>query len=149
MSLVHLILEYGTAWWDPYREGHLNTLDCVQKKAAKFADHVSDLVWEILVHCSKMACICALFEVYSGEWAWKTTRDRLQGPCYLSLDDHDWKIRSRQRRTYNGKYSFVNRTIKLWNQLLAEVLVTFPCRSHTLKERVREIIIGEVKGFEA
>jgi len=54
--------------------------------------------------------------------------DRLQGPCYLSPDDHDWKIRSRQQRTYIGKYSFVNRTIKLWNQLSAEVLVTFPCR---------------------
>jgi hypothetical protein len=48
-----------------------------------------------------------------------------------------------------GKYSFVNWTIKLWNQLPAEVLVTFPCRSHIFKKRVREVIIGEVKGFEA
>jgi len=45
MSLVHLILEYGAACWDPYREGHINMLDCVQTKAAKFADHTSDLVW--------------------------------------------------------------------------------------------------------
>jgi hypothetical protein len=100
MSLVHLILEYGAACWDPYREGHINMLDCVQKKAAKFADHTSDLVWETLAHCSKMACICAPFKVCSGEWAWKTTRDWLQGPCYLSPDDHDGKIRSRQQRTY-------------------------------------------------
>jgi hypothetical protein len=78
MSLVHLILEYGAACWDPYRKGHLNTLDCVQKKAAKFADHTSDLLWETLVHDSKMARICALFKVYSGYWAWKTTRDGLQ-----------------------------------------------------------------------
>jgi hypothetical protein len=83
-SLVRLILEYGAVCWDPYREGHVNTLDCVQKKAAKFADHTSDLVWETLVHRSKMVCICALFKVYCGEWAWKTTRDRLRGPCYLS-----------------------------------------------------------------
>ena len=126
MPLVHLVLEYGAACWDPYREGHVNTLDFVQKKAAKFADHTSDLVWETLAQRSKMAHICALFKVYSVKWAWKTTRDRLQGPCYLSPDDHDWKTRSRQQRTYIGKYSFVNRTIKLWNQLPAEVLILFP-----------------------
>ena len=37
MSLVHPILEYGAAWWDPYREGQISALDRVQKKAAKFA----------------------------------------------------------------------------------------------------------------
>jgi len=36
ISLVHLILEYGAACWDPYREGHVNMLDCVQKKTATF-----------------------------------------------------------------------------------------------------------------
>jgi hypothetical protein len=120
-------------------------LDCVQKKAAKFADHMSDLVWETLAHRSKMARICVLFKVHSGEWAWKTTRDWLQGQCYLSLDDHDRKIRSRQQRTYREIF-----LCELDHQTLepAEVLVTFPCRSHIFKKRVREIIIGEVKGFE-
>ena len=32
------------------------------------------------------------------------------------------------QRTDNGKYSFVNRTIKHWNQLAAEALGTFPCK---------------------
>ena len=76
-------------------------------------------------------------------------KGEVKGPCYLSQDDHDWKIRSGQQRTHIGKYSFLNRIIKLWNQLPAEVLVTFPCRSHIFENRVREIIIGEVKGFEA
>jgi len=30
-SLVHPILEYGAAWWDPFREGQINALDRVQK----------------------------------------------------------------------------------------------------------------------
>ena len=41
MSLVHPILEYGAACWDLYREGQINTLDRVQKKAAKFAHHTN------------------------------------------------------------------------------------------------------------
>jgi len=53
------------------------------------------------------------------------TGDKLIGPSYLNRDDHDHKIRARKQRTDIGKYSFVNRTIKLWNQLPAEVLVTF------------------------
>jgi hypothetical protein len=61
----------------------------------------------------------------------------------------DCKIRTRQQITEIGKYSFVNSIITLWNQLPAEMLATFLCRSHTLKKRVREVIIGEVKGFEA
>jgi hypothetical protein len=32
-SVVRPILEYGTACWDPYREGQINTLDCVAKES--------------------------------------------------------------------------------------------------------------------
>jgi hypothetical protein len=34
---------------------------------------------------------------------------------YLSRVDHDRKIRSRKQKTDIGKYSFVNRTLQLWN----------------------------------
>jgi len=36
--------------------------------------------------------------------------------------DHVRKIRDRKQRTDIGKYYFVNRTIKNWNQLPAEAL---------------------------
>jgi hypothetical protein len=61
--------------------------------------------------------MCALFKAYTGERAWKSIGDRLQAPSYLSRVDHNWKIRSRKRRTEIGKYSFLNRTITDWNQL--------------------------------
>jgi hypothetical protein len=38
----------GAARWDPYREGHINPLDRVQKKAAKFAHHRNESNWESL-----------------------------------------------------------------------------------------------------
>ena len=46
-SLVHTILEYGSAYWDPCR-GQINALDQVQKKAALFTNHMMDSDWETL-----------------------------------------------------------------------------------------------------
>jgi hypothetical protein len=69
MSLVRPILEYGASCWDPYREGSINALESVQKNAAKFANHTSDLVWGNLTQRRKIAHICALFEAYTGKRA--------------------------------------------------------------------------------
>jgi hypothetical protein len=72
-------------------------------------------------------------------------RGQVRGPCYLSRDNHDRKIRARKQRTDIGKYCFINRTIKMWNQLLAETLATFYCKSHIYRKRVRKVIISEKK----
>ena len=66
MSLVRRILEYGAAYWDPYREGQISALDRAQKKAAKFAHHTNIPNWETLVSRRKLSRICALFKAYSG-----------------------------------------------------------------------------------
>jgi hypothetical protein len=74
----------------------------------------------------------------------KRTREnglgRLQSPCYLSRVDHDRKIRSRKQKTDIGKYSFVTRTIHLWNQLPAEALGTLSSKSSNFRKRVRKVI---------
>jgi hypothetical protein len=84
-------------------------------------------------------------KAHTGEREWKAVEERLQGPCYLSRGDHDQKIRARKQRTDVGEYSFVNRTIRLWNQLPAEALATFPCRTLIFRKWVRKVIISEVK----
>jgi hypothetical protein len=66
----------------------------------------------------------------------------------VSRNDHDHKIRARKQRTNIGKYSLVNRTIKLWIQLPAEALAIFPCKSHIFRKRVRKVIISEVRRSE-
>ena len=73
-------------------------------------------------------------EIYKG---------RLKGPCYLSRDGHDRKIRARKQRRDIGKYCFVNRKIKLWNQLPVEALATFPSKLHVFRKRVRKLSINE------
>jgi hypothetical protein len=63
----------------------------------------------------KIESICAVYKACSGEQAWKAISDRLQRPYGLSKVDNDWKIGNRRQRTCIGKYSFVYRTIQLWN----------------------------------
>jgi hypothetical protein len=69
--------------------------------------------------------------------------DRLERPCYLSRVHHGRKIRSRKQKTDMGKYSFVNRTIQLWNQLPAHVLGTLACKPSNCRKRVRKVINKE------
>jgi len=68
----------------------------------------------------------------------------------LSGVDHVRKIRGRKQRTDIGKYSFVNMTIKNWNQLPAEALGTFLCKPTIFRDRVRKANIngGEMEGIE-
>jgi len=140
VTLVHPILEYGAACRDPYREGQIHALDRVQKKAAKFAYYMNESNWETLSLRRKISCICALFRVYSGERAWKTIGDRLQWPNYLSRVYHERKIRNRRQRMDIGKYSFVNRTFRLWNRLPAEILGTLLCKPNAFRKKVRRVI---------
>jgi hypothetical protein len=86
------ILEYRAACWEPYRQGQINALDRMQKKAAKFAHHRNELNWKTLTERRKLARLCAFFKAYTGERAWKAVRERLQIPCYLSRGDHDRKF---------------------------------------------------------
>jgi len=139
MTLVRPILKYGAVCWDPYRKGQIHALDRVQKKAAKFAHHTNESYWETLSQRSKISHICTLFKAYSGEQAWKAIGDRLQRPNYLSRVDHERKIRNRRQRADIRKYSFVNRTIRLWNRLPAEVLGTLPRKPNAFRKRVRKM----------
>ena len=66
-------------------------------------------------------------------------------PSYLRTADHVRKIMGRKQRTDIEKYSFVNRTIKNWNQLPAEALGIFPCKPKIFRNTVRKAIINGVK----
>ena len=63
--------------------------------------------------------------------------------CYLSKDDHNRKIRTRKQRTNVGKYSFVNRIIKSWNQLLATLLESFPCKLNMFGKRLKNVVTNK------
>jgi hypothetical protein len=51
------------------------------------------------------------------------------------MDNHGRKIRSRKQGAYVGKYSSVNRTIKVWNRLPAGTLASFPCELNAFRNK--------------
>jgi hypothetical protein len=61
-------------------------------------------------------------------------------PCYLSRGDRAKTIGSRKRRTDIGKYSSVDGTIQLWNQLPEDALRTLSCKPSSFRKRVRKVI---------
>jgi hypothetical protein len=69
--------------------------------------------------------------------------DRLLKPCYLSWGDHNRKIRNREQRTDVGKYSFVHRTSKSWNQLPAGLLDSFPYTIDSFRKRVKNVVTSK------
>jgi hypothetical protein len=101
-SLVRPILEYGSACWDPCREGQMNALDQVQKKAAQFTNHTKDSEWVTLAQRRTITRLCSLLKAYPGERAWKAIRDSLRRPYYLSRVDHVRKIRDRKQNRISG-----------------------------------------------
>ena len=66
--------------------------------------------------------------------------DRLQRPNYLSRVNHERRIRNRRQSTDIGKNSFVNRTIRLWNRLPAEILGTLLCKPNAFRKRAKTVI---------
>ena len=98
----------------------------------------------VLAQRRKIARTCVLYKAYFGEPAWKVIGDRLQRPYYLSKFDHDWKIRKSKHRKDIRKYSFVNRTIQLWNKLPMNDLGTFSSKLSNFRKRVGRVI-SEVK----
>jgi len=87
--------------------------------------------------------VCAIFKAYTWGRAWKSIRDRLLKPCYLSREDHNRKIRTREQRTDVGKYSFANRTIKSWNQLPTSLPASFPSKLNTFRKKVKNVVTGK------
>ena len=130
----------------PYREGHVSALHRVQKGAAKFAYNINESGWESLVQRRLIARICALFKARTGGRARKAIGDRFLKARYLSMNDHNRKIRTRKQRTDDGKYSLLNRTIESWNQLPAGLLASFPSKLNIFRKRVKNVVTS--KGIE-
>ena len=63
----------------------------------------------------------------------------------MSRVDHVRKIRDMKQKSDIGKHSFVNRTIKNWNQLPAGTSGTFPCKPKIFRNRFSKAIINGVK----
>ena len=113
--------------------------------AAQFNNRTKDSDWESLAQCRTIARVCALFKSYSGERAWKVIGDRLRRAYCLSRTVMFGKLGTGSNERISGSILFVNRNIKNWNRLPAEVLGTFRCKPKIFRNRVRKATVNGVK----
>jgi hypothetical protein len=76
------------------------------------------------------------FQGIHRETGLESTRGQTSKTTLLSRVDHNQKIRTSKQRTDVGKYSFVNRTVRSWNQLPAVLLASLPCSLSSSRKRV-------------
>ena len=136
---------YGAVCWDPDRGVQVSTLNRVQMRADKFACNINESVWETLSQRRFIARICPLFKAYNGRRTWKVIGNIILEPCYVNRGDHNRKIRNRKQRTDVGKFSLVNRTIEIWNQLPESLLASILCKLNTFRKRHKNVVTS--KGF--
>jgi hypothetical protein len=100
----------------------------------------------VVVCCTKQHTHAHAFhKAHNYEKQWKNIREKLQAPNYRSRVESFWKIKSRKIRTNIGKFSLVNRTITDTNRIPEGTIGTSPVKKYTLRKRVKEVIIKEVK----
>ncbi|KAJ4433412.1 hypothetical protein ANN_15671 [Periplaneta americana] len=147
-------MEYGAVGWDPYRQNQIDSIEKIQRKAAKYVkmgkghgeEIVKDLGWELLKSRRRKTRLAALFKAQMGHKAWTDINARLATPSYLVRADHIRKFKCRKQRTDVAKFSFVNRIIVDWNSLPAAIFQRGPLKINTFKERLRRLtenVIGE------
>ncbi|KAJ4441903.1 hypothetical protein ANN_11763 [Periplaneta americana] len=146
-TLVRPIMECGAVGWGPYRQNQIDSIEKVQRKAAKYVkmgnghdeEIVKDLGWELLKSRRRKTRLTALFKAQMGHKAWNDIDARLATPSYLGRTDHIRKFKCRKQRTDVAKFSFVNRSIVDWNSLPAAIFQDGPLEINTFKERLRRL----------
>jgi len=136
VSLVRPHLEYASAVWDPHYGTHIDLLNKVQNRAARFctgdykrtssvSQMVKQLGWPLLVNRRKCARLVELYKVIHNlspvsseplkKPAISKTRYAQSGQTFINI----------YARTNSYKYSFFPRSICEWN-LLPTTITTLP-----------------------
>ncbi|KAI8515130.1 Kelch-like protein 26 [Branchiostoma belcheri] len=129
-SLVRSTIEYGAVIWDPYLRKDIDTLEMVNRRAARFVtsnhrrQHVSvtallhDLRWPSLQSRRQQARLVMMYKITNGLVAIPSSR--LIPAVARTRANHAHKYKTLRPHCDIAKYSFYARTIPEWNNLSAD-----------------------------
>ena len=131
-AIVRPVLEYAACAWDPYEAQHINKLEAVQRRAARFATkqyrrrtHVKGLLerleWRLLQERRLIARL-AMFHKTVNQMA-----ACVIPPCFppstpSGRTSHDQQYSISHCRTDYYKFTFFPRTIRIWNLLPSDIV---------------------------
>ena len=122
ISLVRSHLEYALSVWDPLRKCHINALEMVQRKAARFVTSnytrepgtvttiLQNLGWQTLENRRQMARLTLLYKSLNQEAA-VNIPPYLTKPTTRTRQYHYQRFSRLSISTDTYKYSFIPRTI--------------------------------------
>jgi hypothetical protein len=123
-SLVRPHHEYASAVWDPYRQCHINKIEMVQRRAARFVTSnysrepgtvthtLQNLGWPTLETCRQGA----RYKIIHREAAVNIS-NYITRPSVLTRQYHQDKFSRVSTSTDGYKYSLIPRMITDWNRL--------------------------------
>ena len=131
MTMVRPTVEYASTVWDPYEKSHINKLEMVQRRGARFVTHryhnrssvtdmLKDLQWTTLETRRKEARLILLFKIINQDIA-VNPFNNLQRPTRLSRTNDSYSYAVPYASTQIRQLSFYPRTIRDWNLLPVEV----------------------------
>ena len=126
-SLVRPSLEYASVVWDPYLAEDINTIEKVQRRAARyvtnrhrntssFGDMINHLNWRPLTDRWTDARLTLMYKITNNLVATPKS-DRLLPPARQTRNMHSRSYQLPSCRTQIRQSSFFPKTIKNWNNL--------------------------------
>lgn len=132
-AIVRPKLEYASSAWDPYLQKDIDSLERVQRKAARFCCNnyqptasvttmIQDLGWKTLESRRTMTRLTLLYKMSRGEIDIDTDsflRPRAESRTRAS---HSYRYRQDKATKNLYFYSFFPRTLRQWNNLPADIV---------------------------
>ncbi|KAI8518055.1 hypothetical protein Bbelb_040720 [Branchiostoma belcheri] len=135
-SLVRPTLEFACAVWDPHTEKDTSKLEAVQRREARWTTGrhrqtssvdamLQDLEWPTLRDRRRRARLIAFYKFHTGSLVINTKhRPMLAKNTKSTRQTHSATYRVPTCRTQYRHQSFFPRTIRDWNSLPAEVVLS-------------------------
>ena len=131
-TLVRPVLDYAGAAWDPFQANHIEGLEKIQRRAARFVtgrhsredsvtDMLKDLQWRSLQERRLTSRLCMLHKTVNGNAACDLPHDVAAIPATTrSSHQQQYSVPPPRKDTY--KFSFFPRTLRVWNLLPAHIV---------------------------
>ena len=133
-TLVRPSLEYASTAWDPYRNYLINSLEMVQRRAARFATKtygtdkgcvtraLNHLQWQSLESRRRIARLSLLHKTLHGKASLDVPPHVIHKQDQRTRGSHPLKFLRPHSKCDEYKYSYWPRTIKDWNSLPPSLL---------------------------
>ena len=128
-AIIRPLLEYSSSVWDPHQAGQINTIEKIQRKAARFClnrynktDSVSSMIkelnWDSLAKRRKASRLSVFCRVFNGEECLQDLHSFVtRAPCERLRHVHPFRVQYIDCDKNIGHNSFLPRTIREWNTL--------------------------------